>query len=228
MNIIYVPARSSSKRLLNKNFKPFHQQISITEIALRDARLINYADLTVLDTDSDEFLLYAKKQNLADYYIKRPEYLASDQVTTATSLSYCISEIETTFQAKVSTITLLQPTSPVRSLNTIHQIYNYFISNCLPLVASATYLPTPLTDFYLHNEDNSMENIKFATLNRPVYFLNGGIFLLTRSHLFTNLNPFIPQAFDQIYLAPIIEFIDIDTKDHFELAKILYNSSKSP
>jgi len=225
MNIAYVPARSGSRRLPNKNFKTFSNLQSLTEVSLKQANLIDHIDLVILDTDSSEFLLYAKNNNLADLYIERPPSLASSFSTTSESLIHCISQVESSQRVTISTITVLQPTSPVRTLTTINKMYNHFISNGYPLVASATDLPLPLNDFFMHQHDNYLVNIPIPSTDRPIYFLNGSVYILTRNHLFDSEAPFIPQTFDQIFLTPIEQFVDIDTTAHFDLAKLLFRSN---
>ena len=54
--VCYVPARTGSKRLKNKNFINFSNGISITEIALRKSKEIKGIKYTLLDTNNSTFL----------------------------------------------------------------------------------------------------------------------------------------------------------------------------
>lgn len=223
MNIAYIPAREGSKRLPNKNFMPFTLDKSITELALDFANKLNYVDLTVLDTDSQAFLDYANDEHLAGFCFNRPSSLSGDNVSSADCLIHCLEQLEIQRNISVSTITLLQPTSPVRSLRTAELMYQCFKDNFHSLLASVTEVPLPTKDIYAVNKSNTLSTIApFHDLRRLV-FLNGSIFILTKDRLLNERDPFIPDSLDQTFMMPIEQFIDIDTSSQFSLAKMLYN-----
>jgi len=224
MNISYIPARVGSKRLPNKNFKPFAFNQSITELALAFSSSLSFIDLTVLDTDSPHFIDHAEHKKLADHCIRRPKHLTGDFVSTADCLRNCVQVIESKYSSTVSTITVLQPTSPIRNQQSVHSMFNHFQKAELTLLTSVTELPIPLKDIYFLNHDNTLSNSYFIDEARSAYFLSGSIFIITKDRLLTRANPFMPDSLHETYLMSIEEFVDIDTNCHFALAQIIYNS----
>ena len=60
----YIPARSGSKRLKNKNFRDFFDGLSMTEIALRKSKKNQDINFTLLATYNEFFLQEMQKKGL--------------------------------------------------------------------------------------------------------------------------------------------------------------------
>ncbi|GAB5560422.1 MAG: hypothetical protein SynsKO_20690 [Synoicihabitans sp.] len=72
-----VPVRSGSKRVINKNIRPF-AGTSLLEIKIRQLLDVNFIDQIYVSSDADEMLKIAVSKGCRA--LKRPEHLASDTV----------------------------------------------------------------------------------------------------------------------------------------------------
>ena len=84
----YIPARTGSKRLKNKNFKSFFKGLSITEIALKKSMESKILQFTLLDTNNKTFLENMKSKGLTDYFRLRKEEFSRDESLTKDSISF--------------------------------------------------------------------------------------------------------------------------------------------
>ena len=219
--IAYIPARSGSKRLPGKNFIPFHNSKSLTEIALEFSRTCSFVDVTVLDTDNEEFLSYAKSKHLADKYIQRHELLAGDTCSTRDTLLHALGVADI---CNSECILLLQPTSPIRSAKLFNAMYEYYSDNDLSLLLASSHLPISLTDIYYRK---SFEKIcaRSETYDESQLFFDSGLaYFVSRDRLLHNNNCFAPLNKNEVFQVPLWMSIDIDHDYQFEMAQMLYSS----
>ncbi|MBI96858.1 hypothetical protein CL656_06920 [bacterium] len=218
----YIPARAGSIRLKNKNFLDFFNGQSITEIALNKSNQCSTIKYTILDTDNVSFLDEMYKKNLTDYNHLRSDSLSSSEITTAQALRDCIIKAENIFKNKISNIVVLQPSSPLISLDSINIAIDKFIKNDLELVASFTRLPINLKDCFQINE-NEIKKFGNSEINEEnILFETGGIYIISKKRLFNSENPFQVDALSGISIIPLNEYVDIDYYDQFLLAQRLY------
>tara|TARA_Y100001968_G_scaffold280565_1_gene277201 strand:+ start:70086 stop:70793 length:708 start_codon:yes stop_codon:yes gene_type:complete len=223
----YVPARKGSKRLKNKNFLPFFGNKSLTEIALRKSNSSKYIKFTILDTDHDQFLEKMYEMNLTNYYFKRPEELSGDSIKTIQSLRYCINRSENELGIKIKNIVVLQPSSPLVSIESINTAISKYNQESLDLLVSFSELPININDCISTEKDTIIKKItKEYLASDNVLFESGGIYILSKDRLFNKPDPFNVESINSIFRIPLIEFVDVDYHSQFQLAKVLYNGTQ--
>jgi len=130
---IIIPARKGSKSIKNKN-RVLLNGIPLVEYSIIIAKLCKYAESIIL-TSNDKIILDIGRNYNIDV-IERPEYLATD---TAKSIDVIKHVIENRYVA--DNIMLLEPTSPIRTLDDLYEgIEIYFNEdlNCLYSMSEIT------------------------------------------------------------------------------------------
>ena len=222
----YVPARSGSKRLKNKNFKNFYNGISMAEIALRKSKENKNIMFTLLDTDNNIFLEKMKSKNLTDYFRIREQIFAKDNSETKESLKDCILKAEKDLNIEIDSIALFQPSSPLISANSIELIIQKFQNSKVDLIASFTNVPFNINDCIKINK-NKINKIKLDMLNSDEFlFETGGIYIIKKQRLLKESNPFCIDSLNNIYKIPLSEFIDVDYEYQFRYAQNIFRNLK--
>ena len=112
-----VPARGGSKGIPRKNIRPLAGE-PLIGYTLRTAKTVHEIDLLVVSTDDDEIEEISASYGVG--VIRRPKELASDEATTESALLHVLDTLDE--QGKSFDIVLvLEPTSPLRSSNTIQK-----------------------------------------------------------------------------------------------------------
>lgn len=225
--VSYVPARTGSKRLKNKNFINFSNGISITEIALRKSKKIKGIKYTLLDTNNSTFLENMKSKGLTDYFRLREQKFAKDDSLTKDSMKDCILKAEKDLNISIEYVALLQPTSPLISLNSIELIIDKFFENKADLIASYTNLPVSINDcIKISNDRINTLNLNLRKEDQ-ILFETGGFYIISKERLLKYEKPFAIDSLNNIYKIPMQEFVDVDCIEQFKLAKDIYNSKFS-
>ncbi|PSB80704.1 cytidylyltransferase domain-containing protein [Photobacterium damselae] len=224
MNILaIIPARAGSKRLPNKNIldlggKPLIQWT--IEAAIKCSQI----ETVMVSTDSKNIADVSEKVGVSVPYLRSPE-LSSD---TASSTDVVIDVIEyyKSIGKYFDTIMLLQPTSPLRSVDDIKnavKLFNEKNANAVVSVTECEHSPlwcnTINDDLNLDDFINDeLKNTRSQDL--PKYYrLNGAIYLV-------DVNSFIKEK----TFMPINTYalkmdnersVDIDTELDFRLAELI-------
>lgn len=218
----YIPARSGSKRLKNKNFKDFFEGLSMTEIALRKSKKNQDISFTLLDTDNDVFLQEMQKKGLTDYFRVREKEFAQDNSSTKDSLLDCIDKAEKDLNIKIESVALLQPSSPLISQNSIEIIIRKFLGSKIDLIASFTDIPININDCFIVNKE-IVNKVNYLTKKSDqILFETGGIYVIKKERLLQREEPFCIDSLKNIHKIPLKEFVDVDFFEQFQLAKDIF------
>ena len=227
LNIIaIIPARGGSKGIPGKNIKNFEGKplISHSIEYAQDGKLIN----EIYVSTDDEQIAHISKTAGAKI-IKRPLELATDTSTTESAIKHALNNIDNL----PDIIVLLQPTSPLRTVNDIDEaIEELYLKSADSIVSVSECEHNPLWSNTLP-ENNSMkhfikegkENIRSQYLEKH-YRLNGAIYAVNTSFFKSSQNFFGDNTF--AYHMPAEKSIDIDTLSDFICAEAImtYNISK--
>ncbi len=117
LDIALIPARSGSKRIPNKNIKKLNG-VPLIAYTIRTALESNLFSEVIVSTD--DFTI----ANIAtDWGAKvpklRPKSLATDLSPDIDWVMHCVNEMISTPPEQISTITILRPTNPLRTSNSI-------------------------------------------------------------------------------------------------------------
>ena len=181
--IAVIPARGGSKGLPNKNILRIKGK-TLIEIAIKQASLIKGLDEIVFSSDSKNYCQIAKEAG-ASVLGLRSASLSRDSTKTIEVLKDL-----TKYFPELNTILLLQPTSPIRSVDEIQKALDLSIFNRQTVISVARVEePHPSKLFYIDDENKENELkpfIKHSKFNSetprqelpPVYRLTGAFYCI--------------------------------------------------
>lgn len=196
-----IPARSGSKGIPNKNIYP-----------LLGKRLIDYTIKPALDSILDDVVVTTDSTSMLSQiyhpkYIIRPAFLADDKTKAIDTIRHCVYEYEDKWNVEVDEICLLQPTSPLRTVEDIND-------------AITKYDLMKATSLYSGYEIGikTIKKVYDKHKVKPHFQRNGAIFITSRELLDQN----------ELWDENVVEFsmpksrsIDIDDLDDMFMAESL-------
>ena len=124
MIIAIIPARSGSKGFANKNLASING-LSIMERAIRKALQSNLISDVFISTDSKDYEDIAIKAGASSLGL-RPKHLSKDSSSTPDVVKHLL---ENEQLKNVTHIALLQPTSPIRTIDLIDSSISLCLEN---------------------------------------------------------------------------------------------------
>jgi CMP-N,N'-diacetyllegionaminic acid synthase len=115
--VALIPARGGSKRLPGKNIRLLAGKPLIVH-SIEQALASEYIDEVYITSDSDEILKIGER--FGAKIIKRQAELASDTSTSLSVMKHAVNYVETVSR-EIDVIVLLQPTTPLRKVETINK-----------------------------------------------------------------------------------------------------------
>ncbi|MDB4816212.1 acylneuraminate cytidylyltransferase family protein [Gammaproteobacteria bacterium] len=207
-----IPARGQSKRVPNKNLKPF-AETSLLEVAYNEAKKVTCIDKIILSSDSSEIINKSKSIGLEAPFV-RPESLSGDSSSSISVVLHALNSFDCTFDF----VLLLQPTSPLRTHTHIEESISKCIDEGLEAIVSVNKYKFSSDSIYFSQNDllRKLNNKNFD----DIYFPNGAIYLtsvtalLRENKLLVNNTGFYEMGF---------EFSDdVDTLDEFKVAEFKF------
>lgn len=224
--VAIIPARGGSKRLPGKNIKLLGDKPLIAwtiEAALNSGCF----DRVIVSTDADDIAAIAIEYG-ADVPFLRPANLSADTSTSDMVVQHTVDWLEQHEKLSISTIALLQPTSPFRNSCHIIEALDLMHMKGADGIVSVTesdvhfeLCNTLPRDHNLSNFINSRELFfrKRTQDMEPIYQLNGAIYLLKR-HLVGNISQlYAADSKGYAYIMRKEDSIDIDTRMDFDWAE---------
>lgn len=221
-NLAVIPARSGSKGLKNKNIKIFAGKplmVYTIEAAINSEQF----ECVHVSTDSLEYADIARKSG-ADVPFLRSKMLSTDEINTWDTVRFVINEYRRLGEM-FDTITVLQPTSPLRNADDIIAAFHIFEEKKAEAVVSVCETDySPLLCNILP-ENGSLNN--FIDLNivgrrqqLPQYYrINGAIYIQSVESLMRKENLYGEKSF--AYIMDKENSIDIDDNYDFTIAELL-------
>lgn len=223
-NLAVIPARSGSKGISDKNIKDLNGK-PLMAYTIEAAQNTNIFDCIHVSTDSALYADIARKLGV-DVPFLRSAALSTDAAGTMDAVRFVVNEYINLGQ-KFETVTILQPTSPLRTSEDILCAFRVFRekkADSVVSVCETEYSP------WLCNilPDNSSLN-NFIDLNRvgrrqemqQYYRINGAIYIQTTELLMRHGNLYGENSY--AYIMNKMKSIDIDDEFDFFLAKMLLN-----
>jgi N-acylneuraminate cytidylyltransferase/CMP-N,N'-diacetyllegionaminic acid synthase len=215
-----IPARGGSKGLPGKNIKELCGKPLIAW-SIEQAKSCSDIDRIVVSTDGREIAEVAKQYGAEAPFV-RPEELASDTASTIDVIIHTVDWFEQYENYLPAYILLLQPTSPLRTVEDIEgTIQTLKDKDARAVVSVCETDHHPWWSNMLPEDGNMKDFIRPKILNRrrqdlPRYYrLNGAIYLAETSYL-RECNGFCgPNTF--AYKMPKERSVDIDSGLDFML-----------
>ena len=216
INLGIITARGESKRLKNKNIYPCAGMPLIYWTA--KSALLSKLDIVMLSTDNEKIANTGQQLGLEVPFL-RPKELAKDNTKTLpvikNALDYYLEK-----KIKINSITLLQPTSPLRKENHIDESLNLFNQNKDCTVVSVSKLPTKFYPNKLYRIDGKGEAKNFEDNNpQNIVIRNGPAILINSTKTILSGKLYSDKIFT--YEMAHWESIDIDTIEDLLIAETL-------
>lgn len=221
-NLAVILARSGSKGLKDKNIKELAGKPLLAytvEAAIESGKY----DMVHVSTDSELYADIAKKYG-ADVPFLRDEELAGDKSSSWDALRFVVTEYEKLGKS-FDTVTLLQPTSPLRDAKDIQNAFDIYESkNATAVVSVCEVDHSPLVCNTLP-EDGSLYG--FIDLNKvgrrqdmkPYYRINGAIYIQKTNLLMDNTSIYSEGSY--AYVMHKRHSVDIDDEVDFTVAQAI-------
>lgn len=221
--IAIVLARSSSKRIKNKNIIDFFNKPMLAypiEAAL-NSKLF---EKVFISSDSMEYVNLAKNYG-ASFLNLRPKNLADDRTTTLEVMAYHMKELELKDDdiacCLYGTSALLQEKHLKNAFETLKENTDY-VFTCAPFSAS------PYRSFSLENgvQMAFKGHLNTRTQDLKTLYHDAGLLYMGKAQAFKEMRPIFSQNSIALELSPL-EVQDIDTLEDLELAKLKYSRLKN-
>lgn len=227
-NLAIIPARSGSKGLKDKNIK-----------MLRDKPLLAYSVIVAIEsgmfshimvsTDSEKYAGIAKEFGAEVPFLRRSE-TSTDTASTWDVVREVLDGYEALHE-KFDSVCILQPTSPLRTVEDIKRGYELFIRKNANAVLSVCEMEhSPLLSNVLP-EDGCMDDFLVEEKScaprqlLPVYYrINGALYIVKEKYLreMSSLCDYGSYA----YVMQKESSIDIDTEYDFALAEYFLSQNR--
>ena len=221
-NLAIIPARSGSKGLKDKNIKELNGK-PLMAYSIEAALETGIFDEVMVSTDSEKYALIARQYG-AQVPFMRELALASDEAGSWDVVRSVLHQYRK-MDKQFDTVTLLQPTSPLRDKSDILGAMNLFIEKEASSVISITLIEHPI-QWSMSLEQNKVVHFREpnnCTKRRqeldPFYRANGAIYISKTDNILTNNSIYNESCLG--YLMDTDKSIDIDTEVDFYLAEIL-------
>lgn len=221
-NIAIIPARSGSKGVKDKNIRNLCGK-PLMAYTIEAALKTGEFDEVMVSTDSEKYAEIARKSG-ANVPFLRSEATASD---TASSWDM-VDEVLLNYKKlgkSFDTFCLLQPTSPLRTVEDIKEAYQIYRDKAVFAVVSvceAEHSPLWCGHLPLNHEFINFvqpENLKQRQAGGKFYRLNGAIYIVNISRFEKDRQLYKKGSF--AYIMNQEKSVDIDTELDFKLAEVI-------
>ncbi|AUC24076.1 acylneuraminate cytidylyltransferase [Polaribacter sejongensis] len=219
-NIVIIPARGGSKRLVNKNI------LELEGIPLL-VHSINYAKENsnlgidiVVSTDDVEIKKIALENDVM--VVDRPKEISGDYTTTVAVMKHVIDTLE----IKYDHVILLQPTNPLRPKELLQNAFNSLINGNFDSLMTVSENKHKLGKII--NNIFVPYNYQFGQRSQDLeaLYYENGLLYITKTALILKEQILGEKNYPFIVEHPFAK-IDIDTLEDFNLASFYYKTYKS-
>lgn len=222
-----IPARGGSKGLPGKNIKELCGKplINWTIDVLKG---VSYIDCIFVSTDSEGIAQVARQDGVEVPFL-RNQLLAKDNSmvidAVLETLHYFLTQGE-----KFDIVLLLEPTSPLRTIEMVEECIRKIIDTQASSLATYSELEVPLERVWCIENDQAYTYVKndMAFRSRQsltkVYKLNGLLYAIQTEKLYTTDSPQVITKDVVPYITPREMSTDIDDIHDFEYIEFLISS----
>jgi len=221
-----VPARAGSKRVKNKNFRPF-AETTLTDLAIQQALCASSLDAVLVTSDSAEVLEIAQRYE-GVIPLERPKHLAADASPAIDYQKHALDYMECRFNQAFDWVAIIQPSSPLRCGEDIDSTIRLFKQYPdADSAVSIVQLKHMLHPHKLKTLDGNRlipflidEGEKTSTHELPRIFVrNCAVYVFRTSSIEVDVQL---GSYSIGYVMPEETSVDINTMLDFEFAEFLY------
>ncbi len=226
-NLGIIPARSGSKGLKDKNIKLLFNKPLMAysiEVAIESGCF----ETVMVSTDSSEYAEIAKKYG-AEVPFLRSEFTSSDSASSWDMVLEVLDRYKE-LGKEFDTFCLLQPTSPMRTIDDIRTAYNILAMKNAFAVESVVRAEHPLSWYGVLGENGSLDGFNSRESDAPrqtqgtYYTSNGAIYIASIPEF--SKDQFLYRAGSYAYIMPKERSVDIDTEFDFRFAEFLMSEGE--
>jgi CMP-N,N'-diacetyllegionaminic acid synthase len=219
--IALIPARGGSKGLPGKNIKLLHGKPMIA-YAIEAALASAYITEVIVSTDDPEIYQIALSYGAEDTFL-RPKELATDSSLAIDNYIYTMERLKKEYHYDIDSFIVLQPTSPLRTVEDVDSAIALFKSKNADSVISYCEEHHPINWHKYIKNNGKLENIFPDSLNnrqdvKPSYYPNGAIFIFSYD-LIKSGGYYSDNTYP--FLMPRTRSVDVDTLEDFEYIEFL-------
>lgn len=208
-SIAYIPARSGSSRLKDKNITALGSKPLLAH-TVKQALSIRGIDKVIVDTDDPGYADIAREYGAENLYL-RPDTLSANTSSIQATVNYCIDALVKK-NIIVDKFIILYPTNPFRSIKTLQHLYDLLddysrLSTCYRINMDFESLLVEKDGEPMQVRSSSPEKLSEYSFVKP----NG--FFVGRNYLCQSMEHLLYEIEDPI------QCIDIDTEEDLRLAR---------
>lgn len=216
-----IPARGGSKGIPRKNIR-FLAGKPLIAWTIEEAKKSKYIDRLILSSEDEEIIKVARQYG-CEVPFKRPIELAQDDTPGIEPVIHAINTLED----KYDYVVLLQPTSPLRTVEDIDGCIQHCIMTEAPACVSVT--EAQQSPYWMYKLDYNMKLNPFVQHNKKinrrqdlpkVYVLNGAVYVAKTSFINENKSFLTEETVG--YIMSRENSVDIDTEMDFAYCEWLF------
>lgn len=226
--LAYIPARGGSKRIPNKNIRPFAGKPLIA-YAIEQGKSHPRVDRVIVDTDDGEIAAVAKKYG-AEVPFLRPKELASDTAQATDALLYLLERLKKEEGYEPTHVLLLQTTSPLREMRDIDACFE--VTDKTDAATVLTVTSTHPRIYFLAAENRLVlgnKEVKDSTNVQAwpkAYLLNGCfVYIIKVSELIKNRKILADDT--RGVICDRWRSVDLDEPEDFVIGELLYKHKEA-
>ena len=223
--LIFIPARSGSKGIKNKNMADLNKR-PLIYYTLNIAKKIRRNAYLFISTDSKKIIKYCKRFGFENRYL-RPKSLSKDNSSMFPAVMHGVRWIKKNYGKTFDAILLLQPTTPIRQLKELKLAINLFRKEKLKSLISVTHMKEhPYECIRLSGNKwnylacNPKKTSHRQNYKKNFYFIDGA-FALAKIDFLKKNKSFINNKNTKFFVQKRERAVDINTPEDLSIAKAL-------
>lgn len=219
---VFLPCRAGSERVPNKNTKPFaNNKDGLVGIKLRQLLRLKNVDNIVLSTNDEQVIDIASRISKDILIDIRSEELSSSATSTDDLIKYVPTII------KQGHILWTHVTSPFFSTELYDKTIEVYFKNLRKGVNDSLMSVNKIQSFLWTREksfnyDSNKEKWPRTQTLQPLFEVNSGVFINSYENYLKQENRIGENPF--LYETDALESFDIDWKEDFDIAEIIYSA----
>lgn len=224
--LVIITARGGSKGIPKKNIKHLAGK-PLIQYSIDTAKAVANLDDICFTSDSDEIIEVAKSCGLKVEF-KRPANLATDKANSRDVILHALDTYENLNNKTYDAIVLLQPTSPLRTLEQVKDCITLYDNSIDMVVSTKLASANPYYNLYEEKEGYLKPSKEGEFTRRQdcpnVWEFNGAIYVINSK----SLRKQKMRTFRKVkkYVMSEGTSIDIDTPLDWKIAELILRDSK--
>jgi CMP-N-acetylneuraminic acid synthetase len=152
--LVLIPARGGSKGIPRKNIYPINGK-PLLAYTIEVFQRVDFSGALVVSTDDAEIKKVAERYR-GVVVIDRPPEISTDTASTETALLHALDQMQKHYQQRFDYVITAQPTSPLRTPNTVKEFIEEFFKKCDEYDAQLT-LTANYSDFWVKDANGEFQ-----------------------------------------------------------------------